>query len=185
MKFCKKCGCETERGRRNSCKPCTRKNARKWLAANREKSHARSRAWYASNKEKALAISRKWNAANKEKALEASRKSRAADRRRDLLTGARGRAKHRHLPFDLTIEDIVIPAHCPALGILLEVNKGYGAAPSSPTLDRIRPELGYVRGNVVVISHKANVIKNNSTPEELMAVAKWVRTVYPQWLLTD
>jgi hypothetical protein len=45
---------------------------------------------------------------------------------------------------------------------------------SSPSLDRIRPELGYVPGNVAVISYKANAIKQGATPEELRAVADWL-----------
>lgn len=37
----------------------------------------------------------------------------------------------------------------------------------SPSIDKVIPELGYVRGNVWVISNKANRIKNNATLEEL------------------
>jgi hypothetical protein len=40
------------------------------------------------------------------------------------------------------------------------------AAPNSPTIDRIDPRLGYVPGNVHVVSHRANRIKNNATLEE-------------------
>ena len=46
--------------------------------------------------------------------------------------------------------------------------------PGSPTLDRIVPSLGYVPGNVVVISHKANSIKSNATAAEIRAVADWL-----------
>jgi hypothetical protein len=37
--------------------------------------------------------------------------------------------------------------------------------------------LGYVKGNVAVISHRANAIKNNATAEELQMVARWVSKV--------
>ena len=40
-------------------------------------------------------------------------------------------------------------------------------------MDRIRPKLGYVPGNVVVVSHKANAIKSNSTITELVEVARF------------
>ena len=41
---------------------------------------------------------------------------------------------------------------------------------NSPSLDRIRLELGYVKGNVRVISGRANLLKNDATIEELEAV---------------
>ena len=52
-----------------------------------------------------------------------------------------------------------------------------GAVPSSPSLDRIIPELGYVPGNVQVISHQANTMKSNATLKELKAFAAWVATL--------
>ena len=90
-----------------------------------------------------------------------------------LLSGARKRAKKAGIPFNLSIEDIVIPDVCPIMGIPFEHNfNGHGGAgPYSPTLDRKDPKLGYTRGNVWVISNKANTIKSNATPEELMLVA--------------
>ena len=89
-----------------------------------------------------------------------------------LLRAARRRAVRRALPFDLTADDIVIPAFCPVLGIPLF--RAIGAAaqgPNSPTLDRVVPDLGYVRGNVRVISSRANQIKSDATPSELLQVA--------------
>ena len=41
---------------------------------------------------------------------------------------------------------------------------------NSPTIDRIVPELGYVKGNVVVVSAKANRIKNDATITEILSV---------------
>jgi hypothetical protein len=72
------------------------------------------------------------------------------------------------------VEDIVIPLHCPVLGLPLYRNSG-GAAqgPNSPSLDRIDPSLGYVQGNVKVISSRANAIKSNASPEELLRVAAY------------
>lgn len=69
---------------------------------------------------------------------------------------------------------MVIPDFCPVLGLPLYRNSG-GAAqgPNSPSLDRVNPALGYVRGNVKVISSKANAIKSNATPEELLRVAAY------------
>lgn len=91
-----------------------------------------------------------------------------------ILQQARSRAKLKNIPFDLTIDDIVVPEYCPVLGLKLTVNKGY-AKDNSITIDRLIPELGYVKGNVSVISFKANTIKSNSSIEELEKVLSWVK----------
>lgn len=80
------------------------------------------------------------------------------------------------LPFNITKNDIEVPELCPALGIPLARARG-AVSPNSPSLDRIVPELGYTRGNVAVISVRANAIKQNATPQELEAVASWYRRV--------
>ncbi|WP_209021492.1 hypothetical protein, partial [Proteus mirabilis] len=89
-----------------------------------------------------------------------------------LVRQAKRRAARKGLPFDLTSDDIVVPDFCPALGIPLYRAVGRKAqGPNSPTLDRIEPDLGYVRGNVRVISARANQIKSDATPSELLRVA--------------
>lgn len=87
-----------------------------------------------------------------------------------LLGWAKARAKDKRIPFNLTLNDIVIPARCPALGITLRAGS---KSNSSPTLDRIIPTLGYTRGNVIVISAIANAIKSSGTPLEIRKVAKF------------
>lgn len=93
------------------------------------------------------------------------------DPRTSMLSNARVRAKAQGVPFDLTLDDFVVPKVCPAMGIDLFV--GGTTCPNSPTLDKIKPELGYVPGNVVVVSHMANRIKSNATPEQLLRVASY------------
>lgn len=88
-----------------------------------------------------------------------------------LVENARGRAKAAGLAFNITEDDVIIPKYCPVLGIKLKRGRGNGPSPNSPSLDRIDPRKGYVKENVWVISHRANRIKNNATPEELMLVA--------------
>lgn len=92
-----------------------------------------------------------------------------------LLRSAQARALKRHLPFDLTEHDIVIPRRCPILGIPLASAVGK-VTRGSPSLDRIIPALGYVRGNVRVISHRANTIKNNGTLEEFQAIVNYIES---------
>lgn len=88
-----------------------------------------------------------------------------------MLTRAKKRAKVSGRPFDLEKADIKVPEVCPLLGIPLYVGDGLLHS-GSPSLDCIVPEKGYVRGNVWVISHRANKIKNDATAFELFAIAR-------------
>jgi hypothetical protein len=81
-----------------------------------------------------------------------------------LLYAARSRARQNGIQINIELEDIIIPTYCPVLGIQILTN---GHKNNSPSLDRIFPELGYTKGNVRVISWRANWIKNNSTIEEI------------------
>jgi hypothetical protein len=84
---------------------------------------------------------------------------------------ARIRARKLGLPFDILPSDVVIPEVCPLLEIKIQVQKGTSSG-NSPTLDKIIPHLGYVKGNVWVISKKANQIKTNATFSELKTFFK-------------
>ena len=92
-----------------------------------------------------------------------------------MIYAARDRAKLNGLPFDLVVTDIRIPEECPLLGIPLVYGKRIGAiSANSPTLDRRDNARGYVRGNVWVISWRANRLKADATLEELeRLVAGW------------
>jgi hypothetical protein len=87
---------------------------------------------------------------------------------------AKARAKKRAIPFNIEVSDINVPLCCPLLGVLFThgpTKKKRSPSPFAPSLDRIRPELGYVKGNVRVISHLANTMKNAATPEQLYRFA--------------
>lgn len=91
-----------------------------------------------------------------------------------LRSLAKKRAKNHNLPFNLSIEYveklIIDTTSCPYLGIPIKSNNGALSA-NSATIDRKIPSLGYVEGNVMLISHRANTIKSDATKEEVMAVA--------------
>lgn len=86
---------------------------------------------------------------------------------RHLLNTSRQRARKRGVEHTITLADIVIPTHCPVLGVPLEM---YGGV-NSPSLDRINSDYGYVPGNVMVISWRANQLKSDATPEEIKKLA--------------
>lgn len=92
-----------------------------------------------------------------------------------LLQRIRTKCNKENIPYDLTTEDIVIPEKCPVLGIPLVFGgtRGYhsNATEGSPSVDRIDPNGGYVRGNIVIVSWRANRLKGNAMISELRAIA--------------
>jgi hypothetical protein len=95
------------------------------------------------------------------------------------MANIKSRCKLKGIPFDLTYEflDSIADKSCPVFNIDFvwkTQNKGKGADENSPTLDRVIPDLGYVKGNVVFISFLANKIKQDVTEKELYAVADWL-----------
>lgn len=92
-----------------------------------------------------------------------SRKNHAnTPREKRLWNAAKSRANKKGREFSIELSDVVIPALCPVLGIPMD----------RPSLDRIDGTKGYVKGNVRVISHRANMLKNNATIEELTLVLR-------------
>jgi len=98
-----------------------------------------------------------------------------------MLQRAKNRAKLKDLEFDLTVKDIIIPKHCPILGIELVCKSGTsGGQKNSPALDRKDSKRGYTKDNVQVISHLANMMKSHATEEELIAFANWIINSLPK-----
>ena len=94
---------------------------------------------------------------------------------RYLYTKVREKAVRDGVPFNLSVDDIVVPTVCPVYGIPLF--RGIGkATDNSPSVDKIIPSLGYVKGNVCVISLKANRHKNDATLEELRLLVEYVES---------
>ena len=85
--------------------------------------------------------------------------------KRAMLSSAKSRAKLKNLDFNIDLSDIELPEVCPLLGIPLSINASNKDFAYS--LDRIDSSKGYVKGNVWVISDRANRLKNDATLEEL------------------
>jgi hypothetical protein len=90
-----------------------------------------------------------------------------------LYKQAKQRAKVKGLSFEIEISDIIIPEFCPILGIKLQQGQSR-MIDASPSLDRIKPELGYIKNNIKVISNRANRIKSNGTIEEHQKIIKYL-----------
>lgn len=103
----------------------------------------------------------------------------------NIWWSARQRARERLLPFSITQQDIlaVWPDDniCPITLLVLQISgkndpRCRGPEPASPSIDKIIPELGYVKDNIAVISNLANRIKSDITdPEVFDRLAAWLR----------
>lgn len=184
-----------------------RESKRKWRASRSEEQQERDRAskrnYYESRseeqKERDKASNREWWASlteeQKEEQLkwkrEYNKKRQASlnlDQRRHqkivtMYSHAKNRAKDRDLPFNIIKQDIadVWPKddYCPALRIALKIRRGRGRpTDNSPNLDRIIPHLGYVKGNIAVVSKLANSIMSSARPSEVIKVGKWFDEKY-------
>ena len=95
------------------------------------------------------------------------------------LVRARTRAKHLGLPFDLDENYLkeIWTGVCPALGIVIDIALAGREDDQAAELDRIVPSKGYIKGNVVFLSRRANRIKNDARPEELRSIANWLESL--------
>lgn len=94
------------------------------------------------------------------------------------LQTAKGRAKRKGIEFDIILEDLFpLPTHCPVLNFPLDYTVSGKASYNSPSIDRIDSTQGYIKGNVMIISYKANTIKNNATPLELRTIADFYERI--------
>ena len=90
-----------------------------------------------------------------------------------LVGAAKQRAKAKNLEFNLTRDDIIVPEKCPVFGepIIKEVFN-----PMAPSLDRVDNTKGYIKGNVRVISKKANIMKGDMTPDDMKKIYEYMNS---------
>jgi hypothetical protein len=102
------------------------------------------------------------------KELQQERREKGIDEISAMWSRAKYRARQKGFDFTIEQKDITIPETCPLLGIDLVCHRGRGSQQgNSPSLDRIDPTKGYIKGNVWVISNRANTLKNDATIQEL------------------
>lgn len=110
-----------------------------------------------------------------------------------MISNSRYRAKQKGLDHNIDTDYLrsIRPTHCPYLGIPLhwEIDRGSnvrtGALPNSPSLDRLDPSKGYIRGNVIIVSHRANSIKNNASEIELIQMGRNIAALKMQLACPD
>lgn len=114
-----------------------------------------------------------------------SPKSHFRERINDTLGNARARAKENNLNFDIDVDYLISiypeDNKCPVFGVEMCFAIGKGCPQTnSPSLDRIFPALGYIKGNVIWVSNLANTIKTNATPDQIRKVADFYEELYSQ-----
>jgi hypothetical protein len=145
----------------------------KYRAKNRERILAARREQYAASPERKL-YNNAWNAKNRERARLSRKVWSERNRLSSLVSFAKCRARKLGREFSITKHDLVLPTHCPVFGFRLSTKVSVGDD-RVPSIDRIDSTKGYVKGNVAVISLRANQLKNNATVEELEALVRWMK----------
>jgi len=128
-------------------------------------------------KAKAVSQKKKYDAAHRDRVNELARiyNTRVGkDKRAVMLKAAKGRAKRNGLDFDICYEDILIPEFCPVLGLKLSLDNSLNSRDTSPSLDRKDSSKGYIKGNVYVISWRANKLKSDATLEEISKIKDYM-----------
>lgn len=109
-----------------------------------------------------------------------SPKAMQRDRVHMCLTNLRKRCKKLELPLDVDIEYLleIFPDDfiCPASGIKMNWGNDTGKS-DSPSLDRIKPELGYVKGNVIWVVNKVNITKSNWSLNDLNKIISFYNSL--------
>jgi hypothetical protein len=122
---------------------------------------------------------RQYKLANADKRNAEVRERKLSNRPAHMVQRAKLRAKNLGLSFDLVAADIEpLPSHCPVLGIEIDYDLTRPRF-NSPTLDRVDNNKGYVSGNVIVVSRRANVMKSDGTVEDMRRVYEFYRNWTP------
>jgi len=162
MKRCNRCLVEKEDSQfevgQNKCIPC----------------HTKRRDYYLENRSQEIARAKKHANKDRNHTNELKRKNLRKNPVSYILWRTKSKCKKESIPFDLTHADIIVPSHCPILGIPLIIGDT-NSQDGSPSIDRKDPKLGYVRGNIQIISHKANTIKSDATILEIEKVWRYMK----------
>lgn len=88
------------------------------------------------------------------------------DLRHFMRRNTQRNARRKGLAFNLEKDDFIIPTHCPVLGLPLRLSEGK-RIDNTPSVDRIDSKKGYIKGNIMITSWRANWLKHDATLEEL------------------
>jgi len=116
----------------------------------------------------------KWAAREKDRLIAYRKEWAKKNPHRQLLIHAKSRAKKKGIEFNIDLSDMTVPPVCPVFGTPFSYGER-GDCPDAPSLDRIDNSKGYVKGNVCVISNRANKVKGDASLSELEAVIRYMK----------
>ena len=153
---------------------------KKYCEENKEAIAETSKKYREKNKEFIAQRFKKYYEENREDLLKKQKRRRKENKEAYLCSATKSRIRNKSISFNLDKEYIkeIWPEDnkCPALSI--EFKKGEGMQiDASPSIDRIIPELGYVKGNVQIICMLANRIKNNATADQVIQVGEYFKKI--------
>lgn len=152
-------------GHRSICKKCISDYMKKYIQSVPYKEKRKKR--YLENREKMLKKNKENRKLNGWRWKQNRKEKHKQNPLIIMCRQAKIRAKKKGMEFNLNPSDLILPSVCPVLGIPLCVSENGKATNNSPTLDRINNLKGYTKDNVVIVSFRANTIKNFASVEEL------------------
>lgn len=156
-------------GHASECKYCHNKRNQSYNQINRDEKLKRKKERYYKNHDNEILSRRKYKKNKKEEDYKLYILKR-------MLNSAKRRANKKNLYSDISIDDIPnfrTIEYCP---IFPDIKLDWHAnkmADNSLSLDRIDNSKGYIKGNVRIISLRANILRKNLTKEELEALLKY------------
>jgi len=186
--------CNSPLGRRQkkfcSCKCMNVYNAREFGMKHREENPNRYKICEECNQSLNLnkfSLIEKWNSNSDTKNIckkcsaklnEKNRRDRdwKVDAARLLYSNIKSRCKRLGREFSIEIEDIIIPEKCPVFGFELK-RENRETWMCAPSVDRIDSSKGYIKGNVTVVSRRANILKRDATIGELEQLFNYYKTL--------
>lgn len=159
------------------CKSCNYQRVLRWKKLNPGKVKESRKREQKNKSASAKARQKEWT----KKWYWNKRNSSLKDKLQISLSAAKGRAKKLKVLFDLDVDYLLSIAteNCPVDGLPMDWDMRLvadkKATDRSPSLDRITPSLGYVRGNVKFIAHKWNVWKSNMLRSDLEMIIAYAQ----------
>jgi hypothetical protein len=163
--------------------------AKEYRQKNKERIAEYDKEYKQKNKERIAEYKKEYNQKNKERIAEYAKEYKQKNKRSkptpdmyrffsNKASKLKGKSRENKIPYDLDGKYLqsIYPedGKCPALNI--EMKAGYDSDwRLSPSVDRIDPSGGYIRGNVIWISWLANCIKSSATPKQIIAVGEFYK----------
>lgn len=111
------------------------------------------------------------------KAWRDARRTKPESRTSQIVAGARNRAVKLNIPCDISYDDVygaVANGRCQKTGIAFDLapHPDHRVHPLAPSIDRISPKKGYVKGNIQVVVWAYNSARNQWGDDVLLTLAR-------------